>query len=145
MKKYIVTILSLTFILLPLGCSQKQSEVTFEQLFTSPDKYNGKPIVMEGYYFHGFETIVMAEKLQLSGYAEGHLVPKGRMLWVDGGIPKEIYDRLNQQQMMGPTERFGKVRIAGKFEYGGKYGHLGGFDSEIVPETVELLPWSPPK
>ena len=46
--------------------------------------------------------------------------------------------------MMGPLERYAKVRITGKFEHGEKYGHVGGFDSQIIPLDVELVPWSPP-
>ena len=133
---------------LTIGCSEERAaevqDATLEQLFTNPDKYNGKQVIVEGFYFHGFETIVLSERLEYSGYAEGHLVPKGKMLWVEGGIPKEIYDKLNQQQMMGPAERYGKVKITGKFEYGGKYGHLGAYDSQIVPSEVQLVPWSPP-
>ena len=70
-------------------------------------------------------------------------MPKGKMLWVEGGIPKEIYDKLNQQQMMGPSERYGKLRIEGMLEYGGKYGHLGSYDAQIVPSRVHLISWSP--
>ncbi len=33
------------------------------------------------------------------------------------------------QQMMGPLERYGKVGVKGKFEYGGKYGHIGAYSS----------------
>jgi len=131
-----------------IGCSTEQvnnvQEVTLDQLFANLDKYNGKQVIVEGFYFHGFEIIVLSERLEYSGYAEGHLVPKGKMLWVEGGIPKEIYDKLNQQQMMGPSERYGKLRIEGMFEYGGKYGHLGSYDAQIVPSRVHLIPWSPP-
>ena len=131
-----------------IGCSTEQvkkvQEVTLDQLSANPDKYNGKQVMVEGFYFHGFETIVLSERLDYSGYTEGHLVPKGKMLWVEGGIPKEIYDNLNQQQMMGPSERYGRVRIEGRFEYGEKYGHLGAYDSQIVPSGVQIVPWSLP-
>ena len=131
-----------------IGCSEERAneaqDATLEQLFTNPDKYNGKQVIVEGFYFHGFETIVLSERLEYSGYAEGHLVPKGKMLWVEGGIPKGIYDKLNLQQMMGPAERYGKVKITGKFEYGGQFGHVGAYASQIVLLEVELLPWSPP-
>ena len=70
-------------------------------------------------------------------------MPKGKMVWIEGGIPGEVYEALNQQSMMGPNELYGRVRITGKFEYGGKYGHLGAYESEIVPSIVELLDWSP--
>ncbi|MFC1971025.1 hypothetical protein ACFLV0_03720 [Chloroflexota bacterium] len=72
-------------------------------------------------------------------------MPKGRMIWVSGGIPKEVYDKLDQQQMMGPLERFGKVKMTGKFEYGEKYGHLGGYVQQITPTETIILPWSPPE
>jgi len=130
------------------SCSEERAtrvqEVTLDQLSNNPDKYNGKYVTVEGFCFHGFEVIVLSEKLEYSGYAGGHLVPKGTMVWIGGGIPKEAYDKLYQQQMMGPLERYGKVRVRGKFEYGAEYGHLGAYSSQIVPLKIELLPWSPP-
>ena len=68
------------------------------------------------------------------------MVPKGIMLRIKGRIPREVYDSLNQQDMMGPTERYGKVSAAGIFEHGGKYGHLGQFKHRVTPAVVELLP-----
>ena len=119
--------------------SQKFTVVTFKQLISNPNKYDGKDIEIEGYFYQGFETIVLSERLDPSGFMEGHLVPKGHMLWIEGGIPREIYDRLEQQQMMGPTERYGKVVMNGLFEYGGEYGHLGQFESQLIPSSVVLL------
>ena len=152
MKKMILLVLVVTVVLglllLIAGCNENQApkvqEVTFNQLFADLDKYNGNEITIEGFYFHGFEVIVLSESLEYSGYAQGHLIPKGKMVWVEGGIPKEVYDKLYQQQMMGPLERYGKVRVKGKFEYGAKYGHLGAYSAQIVPSEVEVLPWSRP-
>ena len=139
---------SLLIIGLTIGCSEERAngvqEVTFEQLFLSPDQYSGKDIEIEGYYYQGWETIVLSEELVYSGYAPGHLIPDGKTLWIEKGVPKDIYDSAYQQQMMGPLERYGKVRIKGIFEYGDKYGHVGAFSSQILPSDVELLPWSPP-
>ena len=130
------------------GCSEEQvtkaQEVTFSKLFASPDKYNGKRIMIEGFYFHGFEVIVLSEELEYSGLAPGHLVPKGKMVWIEGGIPEEIHDKLYQQQMAGPEERYGKVKVTGEFEYGAKYGHLGAYNYQIVASEVQLTPWSLP-
>jgi hypothetical protein len=120
------------------------ANVTFEQLFSNPSAYDNRNVTIEGFYFHGFETIVLSERLEYSGFAAGHLIPKGRMIWISGGIAKEVYDKLDQQQMMGPLERYDKVRITGKFEYGEKYGHLGGYDRQITPIETTILPWSPP-
>jgi hypothetical protein len=139
----LVALVSLTGVLAP-GCrTAPAEEVTFEGLFSNPERYNGREITLEGFYFHGFETIVLAERLALSGYAEGHLIPAGKMLWVEGGIPLDIYNRLYIQSMMGPEERYGKLRITGVFSYGGQYGHLGGSDAQITPRETELLDWAP--
>lgn len=142
----LASVLMLLIMGLAIGCGEEATQaqdVTFGQLFTSPNQYNGSNVIVEGFYFHGFEVIVLSERLEYSGLAEQHLVPKGRMLWVEGGIPQAIYDRLYEQQMMGPTERYGKVRVTGLFEYGSEYGHLGTYSSQIVPSEVELLTWSP--
>lgn len=118
--------------------------VTFDQLFSSPDRYNGREILVEGFYFHGWEIIVLSERLEYSGPDEGHLWPRGQMVWIEGDlIPPGVYGRLYQYEGVGPVERFGKLRIEGRFEYGGRYGHLGGFNAQIAPSEVELLPWSP--
>jgi len=144
---WLISVLSLA-VLIFSGCLTKEPHptpqpVTFEQLFSNLDHYNGKDIIIEGFYFHGFEIIVLSENLDYSGYAQGHLIPKGEMLWVEGGIAKEVYDSLYEQLMMGPSERYGKIRIRGIFEYGEKYGHLGQYDYQIIPLQVEILPWSP--
>lgn len=152
MKKIVLLVLVITVVLglllLIAGCNENQApevkEVTFNQLFADPDKYNSNEIIIEGFYFHGFEVIVLSESLEFSGYAQGHLIPEGKMIWVEGGIPQEVYDKLYQQQMMGPLERYGKVRVKGKFEYGAEYGHLGAYSAQIVPSEIEVLPWSPP-
>jgi hypothetical protein len=135
-------------IMIPItGCAgenqSNSNEVIFEQLISHPEKYNSKNITLEAFYFHGFEIIVLSDTLKYSGYAEGHLIPDGELIWIEGGIPLEVYNQLTQQQMMGPDERYGKVRVKGKFEYGGSYGHVGGYRFQIIPSVVELLPWSP--
>jgi len=140
--------LCITLLIMPLaGCSNRGQTsggaVAFEQLVADPAKYNGKDVIVEAFYFHGFETIVLCQGLKYSGLAEGHLVPEGELIWVEGGLPLEVYNKLHQQQMMGPAERYGKVRMKGKFHYGGRYGHMGGYRFQITPAEVELLLWSP--
>lgn len=139
----LIVLVSFAGLLAPACRMAPAGEITFDELFSSPERYSGKEVTLEGFYFHGFETIVFAEKLELSGYAAGHLVPKGRMLWVEGGIPLDIYSRLNTQSMMGPEERYGRVRITGVFSYGGQCGHLGGFNAQITPKEIVLLDWAP--
>ena len=83
-------IAALLVITLVTGCASPQTEtpLTFDQLFAHPAKYNGKTITLEAFYFHGWETIVLSDTVELSGYAPGHLIPKGNLIWVDGGIPQ---------------------------------------------------------
>ena len=116
-------------------------EVKFEELGSNPQKFNGRKIIVEGFFFQGWEVTVICERLEVSGMAENHLVPGGIMIWVEGGVPREVYDSLHKQDTMGPEERFGKVRIQGEYNHGGTYGHLGGFSYQIIPSSVELLEW----
>ena len=129
--------------LLVSGCTNQNSdqdnEVTFEQLFSNPSQYSGKDITLEGFFFLGFEIMVISEELHYSGYAEGHLTPSDRMIWIEGGVPTNIYNNLYEQNMMGPLERYGKVLIKGIFEYDGQYGHLGAYEFQITPQEIQLL------
>ena len=107
-------------------------------------RYNGEEVVLTGFYFNGSETIVLAERLEATGLSEGHLWPAGRMVWIENSdMPVEVYEQLYQQEMIGPLERYGQLRIRGRFEYGGTYGHGGNFIAQIVPAEVEYLSWSP--
>jgi hypothetical protein len=117
--------------------------VSFEQLMSSPGQYNGKEVTIEGFVFLGFETTVLCEELKYSGYAEGHLIPGERTLWIEGNIPADTYDGLYEQHMMGPSERYGKVIARGTFQYGERYGHLGSHRYQISLSEIQLLSWSP--
>jgi len=133
---------------LTLGCLGPEQipdkqPITFEELFSAPEKYHEQTIVIDGFIFLGFETMVLSEELIHSGYAEGHLIPSARMLWFEGGVPTEIYSRLHEQNMMGVGENYGKLRVEGVFSYGGEYGHLGMYHYQITPSEIELLTWSP--
>ena len=90
-------------------------------------------------------SMVLSEELKKSGYAEGHLIPDERMLWIEGGIPTDIHDKLYGQQTMGPFERYGKVLAKGTFQYGGQYGHLGAYKYQISLSEIQLLSWYPPE
>jgi hypothetical protein len=142
-KRYKILLASFGVLLLAAAtaaCTPAATGPTsFEELFSDPARYDGRTVTLEAYFYQGFETIVLSERLDDSGYAVGHLVPKGRMIWVEGGIPRPVYDALQVQSMMGPDERFGKVSVTGVFNFGGDYGHLGRFDHQITPLEVTLL------
>ena len=48
------------------ACSQSEfpelaTEVTFEELMSDTDRYDSTEIMIEGFFCHGFETIVLSE------------------------------------------------------------------------------------
>jgi hypothetical protein len=147
-KPHAILIGTMLGVSLTLGCLGPEQipdkqPITFEQLYSAPEKYHEKTILIEGFIFLGFETMVLSEELRDSGYAKGHLIPGERILWFEGGLPAEIYDQLFEQNMMGFSENYGKLRVEGVFQYGGEYGHLGMYQYQITPSEIELLTWSP--
>jgi hypothetical protein len=61
-------------------------------------------------------------------------------------LPKEIHDQLYTQTVnlsSGYPEHYGKIRVTGKFQAGGQFGHLGGYKYQITISEVSLLEWSP--
>ena len=141
-----------TLLLIGMACqtsetpspTSKVKVTTLVELLASPDRYNGKEILLEGFYFQCWDSNIITERMAASGFAEGHLWPFGPKVWIQGSIPKEVYVGLHQLDMMGPLERYGKVRIKGKFQTGERYGHLGQFDARIIPSGVQVLQWSSP-
>jgi hypothetical protein len=151
LSRKILYILMITLGLLSLyvsGCnldnSSKATSITFNQLFANPNQYKGQEITIEGFIFLGFEAMVLSEELLTSGYANNHLIPGERVLWLEGGIPTDIYDELYEQHVVSPDERYGKIVVEGKFHYGSNYGHLGAYKYQITPKQMRLLPWTPP-
>ncbi len=119
------------------------AEVKFTDLVSSPEKYHDREVITDAFIFMGFETNVLCESLELSGLAPEHLIPRGTVIWIEGGAPPKVYDVLHIQQINGTVERYGKVRISGKFMYGGQYGHLGSYNFQIIPAKITLLIWAP--
>ncbi len=148
-KKYIlpfVLVLSLISIVVA-GCSGSADQsVTFSQLISQADKYNGKIVTLEAFYFSGFEISAISESVGPSSSGVWRIVPTGTLVWVAGGISQELQDKLYAQTTppSGYTERLGKLKITGKFETGGKYGHLDAYMYQITITNAELLEWSPP-
>ncbi len=144
MKKNLVIFCLFILVIVPFftGCDsagQSPAVVEFSQLMASPSKYNGKNVTVDCYVFLGFEVMALCGGLKPSGYAPGHMIPDGKLVWVEGSIPDDVYNRLQQQQSMGPDERFGRMRVTGKFRSGGHYGHLGGYEYEMIPVEMEIL------
>ncbi len=140
--KITLVILCVTFLTSIIACRGTQN-TTFDELVSNPRRYNAGIITIEGFYFDSFEFIGLCERLTVLD--NGRFAPDGEVIWINSGLPVEVYNRLSSQQAFpdGFVQHYGRIKVTGKFEYGGKYGHLGGFRFQITPENVELLP--PPK
>ncbi len=71
--------------------------VSFADLTSNPESYNGKYVTIEGYWFDGFEIAVLAERLDISDFAEGNVRPAGVLIWTKGGLSEEINSKPHLQ------------------------------------------------
>jgi hypothetical protein len=129
------------------GCSGDANQsVTFSQLISQADKYNGKTVTFEAFYFAGFEISALSTSVGPSTFGNGRIAPVGTLIWVKSGIPEDLFNRLYTQTQTpsGYPEHIGKLKISGKFETGGKYGHLDAYQYQISITSAEQLEWSPP-
>ncbi len=128
------------------GCGSTEQSVTFSQLISQADKYNGKTVTLEAFYFSGFEISAISESLGPASSGVWRIVPSGTLVWVKGGISQELQSKLYTQtdSPSGYPERFGKLKVTGIFETGGKYGHLDAYQHQITITNAELLEWTPP-
>ncbi len=148
MKRWLLTLLILFSPITPLaGCASGQAAiVAFTDLISNPERYNGQDITIEGYWFDGFEIVVLAERLEPSGFAAGHLQPGGAKIWIKGGLSEEVSSQLYLQSNnpTGYPAHYGKVELTGKLEYGGQYGHMNAYQYQLTVTESRLLPWTPP-
>jgi hypothetical protein len=143
--RLLVIILSLISLVLA-GCGGRSDDgLTFSQLISQADKYNGDTVTLEAFYFVGFEIAVICESVGPAQYDSGRLVPNGTLVWVDKGISEELFNKLYIQNKTpsGYPEHIGKLKIMGKFEAGGKYGHMNAYQYKISFTSAEIEAWSP--
>ncbi len=129
------------------GCSTIASDsIPFSQLISRADRYNGKTVTLEAFYFSGFEIAALSESVGPSTSGGWRIAPTGPLVWVEGGIPKELYDELYTQTITpsGYSEHIGRLKVTGEFETGGRYGHLDGYSYQISITSAEMLDWTPP-
>jgi hypothetical protein len=121
------------------------AEVTFADLVSNPEAYHDKEIIIDGYWFDGFEIVVLAERLKDDDYTQGNLKPAGALIWIQGGLSEEVLGGLYLQpnNPTGYPAHYGKIRLTGTLEYGGQYGHLGAYEYRLTIHDSETLPWNP--
>ena len=151
MKSPMLAILLVAVVLTTVACSSQTASnlTTVADLVARPELYAGKKVTLDGFYFQTFETNVFCDNLQVEPGTTDYLIPQEPLIWVEGGLPKAVYDKLYTESRQGfAPAYFGKLRLTARLDYGGTYGHLGGFRYQLAIPTiqpqVELLPWTPP-
>jgi len=150
-KKYkclfLLTLVLAVLSLVISGCSGGANQsVTFSQLISQADQYNGKTATFEAFYFAGFEISALSALVGPSTFGNGRIAPVGTLIWVRSGISEDLFNKLYTQTQTpsGYPEHIGKLKISGKFETGSKYGHLDAYQYQISITSAEQLEWSPP-
>lgn len=142
----LVLVLSMVSLIIS-GCRGGADQpVTFSQLISQADRYNGKTVTLEAFYFSGFEISALSGSVGPADSGAWRIVPTGTLVWAVGNISPELYDKLYAQTVTpsGYTERLGRLKITGKFETGGRYGHLDAYQYRMIVTSAELLEWAPP-
>lgn len=118
--------------------------VTFLDLTNQPDRYNGRVVMVEGFWFDGFEIVTLAERLEPAGFAPGNVQPAGAKIWIKGGLSAEVSSHLYLQpnNPTGYPAHYGKVDITGTFQYGAKYGHLDSYQYQLIVLESKTRPWA---
>jgi hypothetical protein len=130
------------------GCSSaSNATVTFDELLAKPEQYNSKTVTVDGIYVNGWEWTVLAGNITFIGNSGSkELKAVGNAIWFAGFLPQDVRDHLYQYTSPGAgPQRYGKVRVTGIFESGGKYGNMDAYRYRITASKVELLDWTPPK
>ncbi|MDD4923375.1 MAG: hypothetical protein PHF74_00885 [Dehalococcoidales bacterium] len=121
------------------------ARTSFANLAANPESYNGKYIIIEGYWFSGFEIVTLAERLEASDFAEGNVQPAGIKIWISSGLSQEVSDKLYLQEnnATGYPAYYGKVELTGVLEYGGEYGHLNSYSYLLTIYESLWIDWEP--
>jgi hypothetical protein len=49
---------------------------------------------VEGFYFVGFEIVALSGSLVPSDFYPGNLAPEGKLVWLEGAMPEDVYAQL---------------------------------------------------
>ena len=102
--------------------------VNFSELISNPKEFNGTNICTEGTYLSGFEASSLG-----AGFYElsGSVYLTEPAIWVEG---TEILNLEECKTSQGYS--FCPAKVCGYFEYGRKYGHLGGYEYQITSSKI---------
>ncbi len=142
----LVVLLCLFLVLPGCDCTRRVApNPFFESLKADPAQYNGQTVTFTGYWFDGFEIVVVAEYLEPQSYWPGNLKPGGILIWVDGGLPDEVSSKLYLQpnNPTGYPAHYGKVEVTGVLEYGGPFGHMNAYKYQLQIKSARWIDGTP--
>jgi hypothetical protein len=125
MRKGVFVVIGLGLTLLITGCVQSIM-VDIDDLLSDPRSYQNKEVCTEGIYASGFEVNALAA----STYREGDAVYlTAPAIWIEGAQIRSSADCFSSATT--PPIEFCQVTVCGFFEFGGQYGHLGGYEYQL--------------
>ena len=132
MRNAILAIGSVWSVLFVGGCLGTTPRTTggfveFNELAARPQRYNGSEICTTGIYASGFET----SALGASTYeVDGAVYLSQPVIWVEGAEIRSKGECVKAGGM--PQAEFCQVEVCGLFESGGGFGHLGGYEYQLL-------------
>ncbi len=100
--------------------------VQFESLVATPQHYNGQLICTRGVALSGFE----ASGLAAATYEdEGAVQLTEPIIWLERADVRSQTDCFTTSTV--PVYEFCRATVCGRFEYGSRYGHLGGYEFQL--------------
>lgn len=112
----------------PTSAALAATDVSFNDLMAMPATYAGKQICTHGVYLSGFEVEALGQD---TVERDGVLYLTEPSIWLERA---KIEAESDCTEVGTPPARFCQARACGRFDSGGGYGHLGGWNYQIAGE-----------
>lgn len=110
-------------------------QVSFFDLRSNPEQFNGQTLTVRGYYFWNSVIYVLAEGVSTEEDGSSPQ-PIGDAIWMEGFPPDQ-----SAQLNIGPNNSYvwGPVEVTGTFQTGGGFGKDGAYQSIFFVESARPL------
>jgi hypothetical protein len=109
--------------------------VRFHSLVDTPQNYNGQLVCTHGVSVSSFEASGLASATREDA---GGLHLTEPVIWLEGARLLSQTGCFTTSTV--PAYEFCEVTVCGRFEYGGRYGHLGAYAYQLSGAALPLLP-----
>ena len=134
MSKYFVLLCCLMLFL--ASCQQNKPQsiaVPFTDLMANPENYANQDVCTEGTAVSGFEASAIAvDTIE----RDGAVYLTEPAIWLENIVPGSKSDCFTTGL---PPAEFCRMRVCGRFETGGGFGHLGGYHFQLVGSSTETI------